>query len=145
MGRPSSGCFANTTQVGQIVGLSSKDVEKTVDAMLDSGHRYKNMEIALGKGICLTLGCDLSESYWTKLMKKSGRSFDLVVKHLRTTDAVRMSVQYASLCERIARDKMERIQDIRPSSCIALSPNNWDPTLTSPWSPYQEAEFALRA
>lgn len=62
MGRPSSGCFANTTQVGQIVGLSSKDVEKTVDAMLDSGHRYKNMEIALGKGICLTLGCDLSES-----------------------------------------------------------------------------------
>lgn len=41
---------------------TGKDVQKTVEAMLDFGSRYKNLEASLGKGICFILGCDLPES-----------------------------------------------------------------------------------
>ena len=77
-------------------------------------------------------------------MKKSGGCFDSVVEHLRGTDAAELSGRYASLREHIVRDKMEKVKDLRPSSCIALSPTQWDPTLTSSWSPYQDADFGLR-
>jgi hypothetical protein len=33
-----------------------------VETMLDFGSRYKNMEVTLGRGICLVLGCELPES-----------------------------------------------------------------------------------
>jgi hypothetical protein len=44
------------------LNLAAQDVIRVVEKMVDWGHRYRNLEIALGKGICLVLGCDLSES-----------------------------------------------------------------------------------
>jgi hypothetical protein len=62
MGRPSVTDLARTVQMNDPAGLPPLDVEKTLDAMLDHGSRYKNIEAALGKGICMVLGCYLPES-----------------------------------------------------------------------------------
>lgn len=62
MGRPSVANLARTVEMKDPAGLLPSDIEKTVNAMLDHGSRYKNIEAALGKGICLVLGCYLSES-----------------------------------------------------------------------------------
>lgn len=62
MDRPSVADLARTVEMKNPAGLMFPDVEKTVDAMLDHASRYKNIEAALGKGVCLVLGCHLSES-----------------------------------------------------------------------------------
>lgn len=62
MGRPLVTDLARTVQMNDPVGLPPLDVEKTLNAMLDHGSRYKNIETTLGKGICLVLGCSLPES-----------------------------------------------------------------------------------
>ncbi|TKA65111.1 hypothetical protein B0A55_12523 [Friedmanniomyces simplex] len=62
------------------------------------------MEAALGKGICMGLGRGLKESYWEKLMGKSGPRIDRVVQQIRNTDATRVQQldrQYSTyLCYR---------------------------------------------
>lgn len=61
-GNPTVAALAHTVTVGGGSALPPMDIEKTVRDMLDHGSRYKNMESALGPGICLVLGCVLSES-----------------------------------------------------------------------------------
>lgn len=62
MGRPPIDTVASAVHAGRVVDLSVKGIKKTVGTMIDWGHRYGNIEVVLGKGICLALGSDLSES-----------------------------------------------------------------------------------
>lgn len=39
-------------------------VEATIEEMENRGHRYLNLENALGRGVCFVLGTDLSESQY---------------------------------------------------------------------------------
>lgn len=61
-GKPTVAALAHTVTTGAGSALPPMDIEKTVKDMLGHGSRYKNMELALGPGICLVLGCALSES-----------------------------------------------------------------------------------
>ncbi|OQN95382.1 hypothetical protein B0A48_18617 [Cryoendolithus antarcticus] len=110
MGQPPADVIAETVQIGRGIGHNPNEVEKTVVAMLDFGHRYKNLEITVDGGIALVLGCELSESFWTKLLPKSGPLFTSVIEHLRTTDAARLSVKYAQVQHRIVSEKSTRIK-----------------------------------
>lgn len=62
MGRPLVEDIACVISFGDDVFMFEPEVRKTIDTMLDWGHRYKNLEKASNEGICFTLGCDLSES-----------------------------------------------------------------------------------
>jgi hypothetical protein len=61
MGRPSVIDLVRTVQIKGSVDLPLLDFEKTLNAMLDHSSRYKDIEAALGKGICLVLSCYLPE------------------------------------------------------------------------------------
>lgn len=62
MGRPPIDIVANAVHVTYIADLSAVQIERTMEKMIGWGHRYKNMENVLDRGICLSLGNDLSES-----------------------------------------------------------------------------------
>ena len=62
MGKPTVTALTQTVTACASDALPPMQLEKTVKDMLDHGSRYKNMELALGPGICLVLGCQLSES-----------------------------------------------------------------------------------
>lgn len=61
-GMPTAADLAQTVVMTATMKLPPMEIEKTVKAMLDHGSRYRNMEKALGMGICLILGCYLPES-----------------------------------------------------------------------------------
>ena len=61
-GMPTAADLAQTVVMTATMELPPMEIEKTVKAMLDHGIRYRNMEKALGTGICLVLGCYLPES-----------------------------------------------------------------------------------
>ena len=54
--------LAQTVDVGTTMGLPPMEIGKTINAMLDHGSRYMNMEKVLGTGMSLVLGCHLPES-----------------------------------------------------------------------------------
>lgn len=54
--------LAQTVEVSTPVGLPPMEIDKTINAMLDHGSRYMNMEKVLGTGMSLVLGCHLPES-----------------------------------------------------------------------------------
>lgn len=62
MGRPPIDVIACAVHVAHVVDVSAEDIKRTVEKMIDCGHRYNNMERRLGRGICLSLGSDLPES-----------------------------------------------------------------------------------
>lgn len=61
-GMPTAADLAQTVVTTATMELPPMEIEMTVKAMLDHGSRYRNMEKALGIGICLVLGCYLPES-----------------------------------------------------------------------------------
>lgn len=61
-GMPTAADLAQTVVMSATIQLPPMDIEKAIKAMLDHGSRYRNMEKALGMGICLVLGCYLPES-----------------------------------------------------------------------------------
>ncbi|KAK5191786.1 hypothetical protein LTR92_008367 [Exophiala xenobiotica] len=65
--------------------------------MLDAGSRYNNLEKALGEGVVFILGKDISESCWTKLLPKSGPTFDAAISHLKAVGLSEQSRMYARL------------------------------------------------
>ncbi|KAK4950140.1 hypothetical protein LTR10_011117 [Elasticomyces elasticus] len=131
---------STAVRLGHPIALSVEDILATIRAMIDWGHRYKNMEAALGEGICMVLGRRLKESYWKKLMGKSGPRFKRVVLQLQNTDAASLSTQHASLCKLIVQT---RVQQLRPSLlCLrsqATTPMLYAPALLSPQAAYREA------
>ena len=62
MGRPAVDDITDSVHVAQIVNVPAVDIKKIVVNMIDWGHRYKNLEKDLDRGICLSLGIDLPES-----------------------------------------------------------------------------------
>jgi len=138
--QPSIDLIAQAVRLGHPIALSVEDILATIRAMIDWGHRYKNMEAALGEGICMVLGRRLKESYWKKLMGKSGPRFKRVVLQLQNTDAASLSTQHASLCKLIVQT---RVQQLRPSLlCLrsqATTPMLYAPALLSPQAAYREA------
>lgn len=63
VGRPQLMALASTVQNSTPEHLPTS-VEKCIDDMLNLGSRYINIEGAMGRGICLVLGCDLPESQY---------------------------------------------------------------------------------
>lgn len=59
---PTAVDLARTVEVSTAMGLPPMEIGKTINAMLDHGSRYMNMEKALGAGMSLVLGCHLPES-----------------------------------------------------------------------------------
>jgi len=118
---PTAADLAQTVVMTATVELPPMEIEKTVKAMLDHGSRYRNMEKALGTGICLVLGCYLPESYWKKLMKKSGALFDSVIAHIKQTEAMQLAADYSPLQEAIVRQTMMALmQERSPYSAIIM-------------------------
>lgn len=62
MHRPSTEALVNLMNVGGMRDRSEVSVKKSVEVMLDWGHRYANMEQSLGNGITFFLGTNLPES-----------------------------------------------------------------------------------
>jgi hypothetical protein len=63
IGRPSvQNTAALLCQTGIIATTLSKAV-KTVNAMIDAGHRYRNLELNTKSGLVLVLGISLPESW----------------------------------------------------------------------------------
>jgi len=113
MGKPTVTALTQTVTACASDALPPMQLEKTVKDMLDHGSRYKNMELALGPGICLVLGCQLSESHWKKLLGKSGNLFDSVVAQVRQTGAVQLALDYAPLQAEIVRSKKMNLMQKR--------------------------------
>lgn len=61
-GMPTMTDLTRTVEINPAMKIPPMEIGKTVEAMLDHGSRYKNMEKELGVGICLVLGCQLPES-----------------------------------------------------------------------------------
>ncbi|KAF2170532.1 hypothetical protein M409DRAFT_19352 [Zasmidium cellare ATCC 36951] len=85
-------------------------VESTMKDMVNWGHRYKNLEKTLGKGICLVLGTQLSETLWYKILPKSGPKFKDVIAHLRKTGAVEVQKAFVDLREVIVKSKLQELR-----------------------------------
>ncbi|KIW58024.1 hypothetical protein PV05_02576 [Exophiala xenobiotica] len=81
-------------------------VENTVKDMLDAGSRYNNLEKALGEGVLFVLGKGLSESLWTKLLPKSGKTFDAAISHLKAVGLSARSRMYAQLRKTVVEAKV---------------------------------------
>lgn len=60
-------------QTGIIPTALSKAI-KTVNAMVDAGHRYRNLELNVAPGLALVLGISLSESWLVHIPYSIGKS-----------------------------------------------------------------------
>ncbi|KAM0714508.1 hypothetical protein Q7P37_009802 [Cladosporium fusiforme] len=115
-GMPTVTDLSRTVEFDTATQIPPMEIVQTVKAMLDHGSRYQNMEKELGVGICLVLGCQLPESYWKKLMKKSGHLFKSVTTQIRQTEALKLASDYAPLQEKIVSQTLADLMRRRSSA-----------------------------
>ena len=63
IGRPSVEDTATILYQTGIIPTTLSKAIKTVNAMVDAGHRYRNLELNTTSGLCLVLGILLPESW----------------------------------------------------------------------------------
>jgi len=68
----------------QRLGLLAGQASDLLEAMIDAGSRYINLEAHAGVGISIVLGQSYAESRWLKGLPKSGERFETVVSRLRS-------------------------------------------------------------
>jgi len=65
--------------------------------MIDAGSRYRNLEAHVCPGVTLFLGTQISETMWTKLLPKSGKTFKSTVERVNNI----VSAELAVFCSEI--------------------------------------------
>jgi len=80
---------------------SIAEARDTLNEMIDAGLRYMWLETVIGTGISLALGIELSETYWTKFLPKTGRPFTLMKSRLQTQSMQVVMAEVAPLQRRI--------------------------------------------
>ncbi|KAK4496858.1 hypothetical protein PRZ48_011307 [Zasmidium cellare] len=87
-------------------------VETVIVDMMNRGGRYLNLEKTLGKGICMVMGTQLSETLWYKILPKSGEKFNTAMKCVRETPAVEVQELFADLRETIIQSKLQELRAV---------------------------------
>jgi len=76
--------------------------------MIDAGHRYKNIEKALGAGSILVLGKDIAETTWTKLLPKSGPKFSAAMDHMKSEGIPALASKYKDLSTQVIEHELNQ-------------------------------------
>lgn len=123
-------------------------VENTVKEMRDAGSRYRNLENKLGDGVLFVLGQDISESYWTKLLPKSGKPFTEAIQHLKSVKLPDKARKYSELRKAVIDSKLV-LMTSTPQNALQQQPpyaggvdfslQGWDTML--PQTSYTFGEF----
>jgi len=134
-GRPETGATARI--LNQLDGASyhRKQVESTVKEMLDAGSKYRNLERVLGDGVLFVLGQDIAESYWTKLLPKSGSAFDQAVNRLKSVNIPEIASRYSNLRKAVIDSKLTSMISGVPKTFPDPQPSYTGPDFSTPdWS-----------
>ncbi|KAK3047168.1 hypothetical protein LTR09_011370 [Extremus antarcticus] len=95
-------------------GHDIEDATKILKTMMDEGSKYKQLEAALGAGVCLVLPTNIGETNsWTKILTKSTERNRSVIRKLRQTPILTLAGEYATLRERIVSFKMAELQSLQ--------------------------------
>ncbi|KAI9715119.1 MAG: hypothetical protein M1828_001054 [Chrysothrix sp. TS-e1954] len=78
--------------------------------MIDAGHRYKNLEIQVGVGAPLVLGCELAETHWTKVLPKSTPKSLQAFQALRNSEIPHLAQKYQKLRMHIVGELLHRLE-----------------------------------
>lgn len=103
--------ICNSGLLGVDLRHVKKTVKKTVNKMITLGSYYRNMEQALGKGVALSLGTDISETTWTRVLTKKPEKVNVVMSHLKETLLAELSQKYARLRDCLINHRMDRFAE----------------------------------
>jgi len=87
------------------------ETKRKLATMIERGGYYKNIEANVNQGICFVLGTSLSESYWTKLITKSGPKFNTVLERFKEISLPQTACQYIGLRQRVIGAKLESFKN----------------------------------
>ncbi|KAH7096060.1 hypothetical protein FB567DRAFT_48389 [Paraphoma chrysanthemicola] len=87
------------------------DTRQRLAKMIEWGGYYKNLEANVNQGICFVLGTSLSESHWTKLITKSGPTFNAVMKRFKDISLPQTAQQYAGLRQVVVGTKLQSFKN----------------------------------
>lgn len=105
---------------------NESETKRKLATMIERGGYYKNMEANVNQGICFVLGTSLSESYWTKLITKSGPKFNRVLERFKEISLPQIASQYISLRQKVIGAKLESFKNQQDSLLLDyhISPQN---------------------
>jgi len=122
IGNPSIEATAHFLHYSAGFGRDVKQAISTLNTMIDSGSKYKQLEGFLGAGVCFVLPTNIGETNWTKILTKSTDRNRSVMRSLSETEIPALAVKYACLRERIVGAKLTELwalQQAGPSQFIA--------------------------
>jgi hypothetical protein len=104
-------------RICQASGYQDNEIQtrQRLAKMIEFGGYYKNLEENVNQGICFVLGTSLSESYWTKLITKSGPKFNTVLERFKEIPFLQIADQYTELRQRVIGAKLESFKNQRNS------------------------------
>jgi len=108
----------HTAEFGQDI----VDATNGLKDMIDAGHKYKQLEAALGAGVCMFLPTNIGESNWTKILTKGTERHRSVVHNLSLTTIAPFARQYAALRERVVSTKLAELQSLQHVSPSEAAP-----------------------
>ncbi|KAM0711466.1 hypothetical protein Q7P35_000832 [Cladosporium inversicolor] len=138
IGRPSVEDTATILYQTGIIPTTLSKAIKTVNTMVDTGHRYRNLELNTTPGLCLVLGTLLPESCWTK--NKSGPAFEAIKDRVSQTKTSAMATQYSELQKKIVKAELARVQGAPTTSYETSGSYN---ALLSPMPLFNEAVMGM--
>lgn len=101
---------------------SEIEAKQGLATMIERGGYYLNLEKHVGQGVCFVLGTSLSETYWTKLITKSGPKFNMVLERFNEISLPETAAQYAALRQRVIGAKLESFRNQRNSLILGYPP-----------------------
>lgn len=106
----------------RLFGSNFEVTRDTVNHMIDAGSRYKNIEKALGVGVILALGKDISESVWTRLLPKTGDKFGEAMRHLGNNTPLRhLATTYSTLRTEVVNRQLDVFHPVRQGIQAAVT------------------------